>query len=312
MTPDDARRIIEDYLVTLRGRSLDCIEVAFFGGSFTGIPIEEQSAFLAVADEYKQAGLIDKIHMSTRPDYITTEILENLKRYHADVIELGVQSFDPEVLRASKRGHSAEDVERAAQLIHEYGFTLGIQLMIGLPCDSKEKCLESARRAVELKPAIARIYPTVVINETELADMYRAGTYKALTTGEAVDIAKDMYRILTDAGVQVIRVGLKNTDLINDGGPESQVLADYHPSFRQLMDSAIAREDIEKGMNELGDSVKAVELVASPLSFDALSGYRGSNREWFTRRFPGVKFTFVMDDSVPADNYIVCEIKVKE
>ncbi len=207
MTPDDARRIIEDYLVTLRGRSLDCIEVAFFGGSFTGIPIEEQSAFLAVADEYKQAGLIDKIHMSTRPDYITTEILENLKRYHADVIELGVQSFDPEVLRASKRGHSAEDVERAAQLIHEYGFTLGIQLMIGLPCDSKEKCLESARRAVELKPAIARIYPTVVINETELADMYRAGTYKALTTGEAVDIAKDMYRILTDAGVQVIRVG---------------------------------------------------------------------------------------------------------
>ncbi len=309
VTPEDARRTIEQYLMTLEGRGLDVIEVAFFGGSFTGIPLEEQSAFLAVADEYKQSGRIKKIHLSTRPDYINREILDNLKRHHTDIIELGVQSFDDEVLKKCKRGHTAKDVEQAARLIHEYGFTLGLQLMIGLPGDSKETCIESAKRAVELKPALARLYPTVVINETELADMYRAGTYTALSTAEAVDITKDMYRILTEAGVQVIRVGLKNTDLINDGGPESQVLADFHPSFRQLMDSAIAREDIERGMIEIGSNAKAVELVASPLSFDALSGYRGSNREWFTRRFPGVKFTFVMDDSVPADTYIVCEIK---
>ena len=305
VTPDDARKIIDQYLVTLEGRELDCIEVAFFGGSFTGIPIEEQSAFLAVADSYKQAGRIDKIHMSTRPDYISKGILDNLKRYHADVIELGVQSFDPEVLLVSKRGHSVEDVERAAKLIHEYGFTLGIQLMIGLPGDSKEKCLESARRAVALKPEIARLYPTVVINETELADMYRAGTYKALTTEEAVDITKDMYRILTGGGVQVIRVGLKNTDLINDGGPESQVLADYHPSFRQLMDTAIAREDIERGMAELRSAARQVELAAAPQSFDALSGYHGANRKWLKEAYPEVEFTFTADATLPPDTYVV-------
>ncbi len=308
VTPEDARKTIEQYLTTLEGRNLNAIEVAFFGGSFTGIPIEEQTAFLEVADEYKQAGRINKIHMSTRPDYINREILDNLKLHHADIIELGVQSFNDEVLKKCKRGHTAKDVEEAAALIHEYGFTLGLQLMIGLPGDSKESCIESAKRAVSLKPAIARLYPTVVINETELADMYRAGTYRALTTAEAVDITKDMYRILTEAGVQVIRVGLKNTDLINEGGPQSQVLADYHPSFRQLMDSAIAREDIERGMLEIGPDVSAVELIASPLSFDALSGYRGSNREWFMKTYPGVHFTFVMDDSVPADTYIVCTL----
>ena len=110
VTPEDARRTIETYLPTLQGRNLETIEVAFFGGSFTGIPLDEQSAFLAVAREYKDAGLIDKIHMSTRPDYIDRCILDNLRNYDADTIELGVQSFDPDVLKASDRGHTADDV----------------------------------------------------------------------------------------------------------------------------------------------------------------------------------------------------------
>ena len=110
VTPADAENIIETQLATLEGRGLETIEAAFFGGSFTGIPMEEQSAFLAVAKKYKDAGRIDKIHMSTRPDYIDEDILDNLRRYGADVIELGVQSFDPEVLAASNRGHTVEDV----------------------------------------------------------------------------------------------------------------------------------------------------------------------------------------------------------
>ncbi len=112
VSPEDVHNLIEQYLPTLEGRSLETLELAFFGGSFTGIPMEEQSAFLEVASYYKKRGLIDKIHMSTRPDYINTEILDNLKRFDADIIELGVQSFDQEVLDASRRGHSIKDVQR--------------------------------------------------------------------------------------------------------------------------------------------------------------------------------------------------------
>ena len=148
VTPDDVKNIIETYLPTLSGRGLEEIELAFFGGSFTGIPLEDQSAFLQVAKEYKDRGLIDKIHMSTRPDYITREILDNLKKYDADIIELGVQSFAPDVLEASNRGHKVEDVYEACELIKKYGFDLGIQLMIGLPGDSPEKCIFSAQEAV--------------------------------------------------------------------------------------------------------------------------------------------------------------------
>ncbi len=303
VTPADAEKIIEEYLATLEGRGLLSIEVAFFGGSFTGIPMEEQSAFLAVAKKYKDSGRIDAIHLSTRPDYINREILDNLRAYGVDVIELGVQSFDEEVLRLSKRGHSAADVEEACRLIHEYGFTLGIQLMVGLPGDSREACIESAKKAVALGPSIARIYPTVVIEGTELADMYKAGAYKALSTEEAVDISKDMYRILAGAGVNVIRIGLKNTDIINDGGPDSAVLADYHPSFRQLVESELAREAMEaavaqafpEGAPPAGTKMRC---FAAPRLVSALSGYRGRNRRDIAERYPGLDPAFLPDPSL--------------
>ena len=130
---EDVRNIIEQYLPTLSGRGLDTIEVAFFGGSFTGIPLEQQNDYLDVAYAYKKQGLIDKIHMSTRPDYIDKRILDNLSRFSVDTIELGVQSFDDEVLKTCRRGHTADDVYRACELIKSYG-TLPVSCRIpGLP-----------------------------------------------------------------------------------------------------------------------------------------------------------------------------------
>lgn len=128
VTPEDVINIIEEYLPTLEGRGLEEIELAFFGGSFTGIPLDDQSAFLEIAKRYKDSGRIQKIHLSTRPDYIDEIILDNLKKYDVDVIELGVQSFDEEVLRLSERGHDIHAVYTACEMIREYGFVLGIQL----------------------------------------------------------------------------------------------------------------------------------------------------------------------------------------
>ena len=319
VTPEDVKNLIERYLPTLQGRGLETIEVAFFGGSFTGIPMEEQSAFLAVAKEYKDKGLIHKIHMSTRPDYIDRRILDNLKKYDADIIELGVQSFDPQVLAASNRGHKAEDVYRACDLIKEYGFELGIQLMIGLPEDSLEKCIFSVKEAARIGPSIARLYPTIVLNDTELYNMYMSGTYKPMTTEEAVAVTKEMYKILDDAGINIIRVGLKSTDLITEGGEVRGHT--YHPAFRQLVEGEIAREQLEAQLQKLlGESVQALETKPGPpeaqsfaflsngVSFSNMIGNSRANRIYFEGKYPHLKIRFKKDSSLEDGRYVVVKL----
>lgn len=324
VTPEDVRNTIEQYLPTLTDRGLETIEVAFFGGSFTGIPIHEQSAFLEVAREYKRRGLIDKIHMSTRPDYITPEILDNLKKYDADTIELGVQSFDDEVLAASGRGHSVSAVYEACELIKKYGFELGIQLMIGLPADSPEKCIRSARETVGIGPSIARLYPTIVLEDTALYEMHRAGTYRPLTTEEAVAITKEMYRILDEAGINIIRVGLKSTDLISGSGNGNDHTTGhtYHPAFRQLVEGELAKEALEAQLEELiagrysasdtlpgtacHDTVLSgttVVFSSSRESFSNMVGNGGCNRKYFQGRYPDLNFRFSVDDRLPRNTY---------
>ena len=301
VTPADARNIIDSYLPTLEGRGLETIEVAFFGGSFTGIPMEDQSAFLAVAQEYKSKGLIDKIHMSTRPDYINEEILDNLIKYEADIVELGVQSFDPKVLVASNRGHSVEDVYRACDLIKSYGLELGIQLMIGLPQDSLESCLYSAKETVRMEPSIARLYPTVVLNDTELLRMYERGEYEPLSTDEAVAITKEMYKIIASAGIKIIRVGLKSTDLINDSDSDQNqtVGHTYHPAFRQLVEGEIAREDLEAQLLPyISKNAASAAFYSNGVSFSNMIGNSRRNKEYFAGKYPDIRISFKVDDSL--------------
>lgn len=304
VTPEKAHNIIETYLPTLTGRSLDVIEIAFFGGSFTGLPILEQSAFLAVASEYKQRGIIDRIRLSTRPDYINNTILDNLKCFDVDIIELGVQSFDPAVLAASNRGHNPEAIYEACSLIQEYGFELGIQLMIGLPEDSPAKCLYSARETVKIKPSMARLYPTVVLNGTELKRMYLMGTYRPLSTDEAVAITKEMYKILADAGINIIRVGLKSTDLITSSGHGGETVGHtYHPAFRQLVEGEIAKESLEKQLQNLlknhpTDFAKTnIVFACNGTSFSNMVGNSGCNKKYFKKKYPHLTIRFTVDES---------------
>lgn len=175
----DVVNIIEEYLPTI-DKKTSTVEVSFFGGTFTGISIEKQKELLSVAKEYKDKGLIDKIRMSTRPDYIDRKILEHLKEYDVDIIELGVQSLDEDVLKKSGRGHTVEDVYEASRLIKEYGITLGHQMMLGLPGDTFEKDIETTKRIIEMKPSLCRIYPSLVIKDTSMEKMLNMGIYKQL------------------------------------------------------------------------------------------------------------------------------------
>lgn len=308
VTVEDVKNIAETYLSTLENMKVETIEMAFFGGSFTGIPIEKQSQYLEVAYDYKSKGIIDKIHLSTRPDYINREILDNLKKYSVDVIELGVQSFDPEVLALSKRGHTVDQVYEAVSLLKEYGFTFGIQLMIGLPGDTLEKSIESAKAAADLKPDLARLYPTVVLEDTELAQMYRDGIYPGLTEDEAVARCKEMYKILFDAGVNIMRVGLKSTDLVTN---DSDLGGNYHPAFRQLVEGEIAKDVIENEIVKLlkisaenaSQEVLTLTIAAHPKSFNNMIGHKGANKKHFEEKYPQIQIKYVNDSALPIGIY---------
>ena len=302
---DSVRATIEEWLSTLevkrRSGDLECLEVAFYGGSFTGLDIEEQSMYLAVAKEFLEAGRIDGVHLSTRPDYIDEVILDNLKAYGVKTIEIGVQSFDDEVLRKSNRGHDAAAVYKAAELIKSYGFNLGIQLMIGLPGDSLESCIYSAKEAARLQPSLARLYPTIVLDDTKLLEMYESGEYQALSREEAILRTKEMYKILDAAGIYIMRVGLKSTDIIGDGGAING--GTYHPAFRQLVESAIARDKIEPQLDEITEG--RVDISSSPAWFSNLIGNGGENKKRWADKYPALNIKYCVDESLEDGEFSV-------
>lgn len=297
--PVNVIKEIETYLSTLRDADLDTLEIAFFGGSFTGIPIEKQSEYLKIAKDYKDKGIVDKIHLSTRPDYINEEILDNLKKYSVDVIELGVQSFDDEVLKLSNRGHDSKIVYEASKLIKDYGFTLGIQLMVGLPGDTLERDIYSAKETVKISPSIARIYPTVVIQDTVLYDMAKNEIYTPLSQEDAIQRTRKMYEILDDAGINIIRVGLKSSDIISD---EGDILGGtFHPAFRQLVEGEIAKEILEPQFEDGKDYV----IYGNSKWINNAAGNKGKNRKYWQEKYPRSTFTFKTDDNLKDKEYVV-------
>ena len=224
-------------------------QLAFYGGSFTAIPETDQEILLATANEYVQRGLIDSIRLSTRPDAIDGEVLQRLKKYHVETVELGAQSLDDRVLLLSGRGHTAEDVCRASQLLREGGFKVIIQMMTGLPGDTEEKCISTADRIIALKPDGVRIYPTVIIRDTALYDLWKCGKYREHTVEEAVSICARLLPRFEAAGIPIIRLGLNPTDDLSAGGA---VAGAYHPALGELVKSRIV-------LNRLIEELKGVK-----------------------------------------------------
>ena len=227
--------IRDRYLETLPKNSKK--EVAFFGGTFTGISMKLQEEYLKTTFEYIKRGDISGIRLSTRPDCINDEIVTQLKKYGVTAVELGVQSLDEEVLLATERYYPVDIVEEACKIIKKYGIELGIQLMVGLPKSSDKSDYETAVKALSMKPDMVRIYPTLVIKNTKMEKMFLAGEYAPLTMDEAVARVRKIYALVESNNIKVIRVGLQpSEDLREDGvvlgGP-------FHPAFRELVETEI-------------------------------------------------------------------------
>ena len=192
VTAKDVKDIIEEYLKSFKDKD-SYKEIAFFGGSFTGIKREKQEELLKEAYEYVKNKQVDSIRLSTRPDYIDKEELKFLKKYGVKTIELGVQSTNDYILKKCKRGHTFEDVKNASKLIRRFGFKLGHQIMIGLPESTKLDELKTAKDLAKLKPKIVRLYPVLVIKNTELEKDYLNKKYEPLNVTQAVERCKELY-----------------------------------------------------------------------------------------------------------------------
>lgn len=215
----------------------DEVEIAFFGGSFTGIDREDMIYLLSLAKEYIDRGMAYAIRLSTRPDYIDGEILDILEKYRVTDIELGLQSMSDKVLLASKRGHTAADGERACKMIKERGFNLVGQMMIGLPESTPELEVMTAERLVSLGCDGARIYPTVVFCATGLSEMMNRGEYIPLGLEDGISRSCDALEVFVDAGVPVIRLGLCASDnLFADG---VMIGGGYHSAMGELVYSEL-------------------------------------------------------------------------
>ena len=274
----DVNGIIEYYLSNFKEHDKK-VEVAFFGGSFTGIDVNIQEELLSAAYEFIKKARIDSIRISTRPDYINQDILNLLKKYNVKTIELGVQSANDFVLQKARRGHTFEDVKKASKLIRKNGFILGHQMMVGLPESSQKDEIETAKKLIKLKPKIVRIYPVLVIKGTKLADDYLEGTYKPNTLEQAVETSAILLKMFNKKKIDVIRIGLQSTDEIcNPENENSQVVAGpYHPAFRQLVESRICYDEFSKKIRDLNNKVKVVKVNVNGNMINNFVGHKKEN-----------------------------------
>ena len=277
VTKEDVKEIIEEHLKYIKKDSK--VEVAFFGGSFTGIEEEKQEELLSAAYEYIRQKKVENIRISTRPDYIDKKILKRLKKYKVKTIELGVQSANDYILKKAGRGHTFSDVEKASKLIRWYGFNLGHQMMVGLPESTTVDEINTAKQLIKLKPKMVRIYPVLVIKNTKLEKDYNNGKYKPLTVTQAVEVCKELVKLFTKKNIEVIRIGLQPTDTITDPENEkSEVVAGpFHPAFRQLVESGMWYDVIVEKIKQLNTKVKEVVVTVNPIDVNNVIGQRKDN-----------------------------------
>ncbi len=264
-----------DRAVEVALKSIGCNEgeIAFFGGSFTAIDISYMISLLERAYTYVEKGLFKGIRISTRPDCIDEEVLDILARYGVTAIELGCQSMDDEVLLLNKRGHTENDVINAAKLIKEKGFELGLQMMTGLYGDNDEKSVKTAEKIIALCPDTVRIYPTVVLEGTDLCELYRKGVYLPQTVDEAAELSKSLLLMFEENGIRVIRLGLHSGGNVEEGF----VAGPYHPAFREICESKIYFDNVLNQIEEKGIMGGNIGITVGTSFVSMLVGQKKAN-----------------------------------
>ncbi|MBQ8296681.1 MAG: radical SAM protein [Ruminococcus sp.] len=290
-TAQEVREICEKALA--EARSPENTEIAFFGGSFTAIPRGYMLELLEAVQDFIGEGKFRGIRISTRPDCISEEILTVLKKYGVTAIELGAQSMSNKVLEANDRGHTAEDVVNASTLIREYGFELGLQMMIGLYKSTGDDEFETVDKITGICPDTVRIYPVVILEGTKLSELYREGEYTTFSFDEAVEMSAIAMMRFESGGIRVIKCGLHASEFVE----KDMVGGFYHPAFRELCEGLIYRWRIEEIIGyETGEGFDFV-IAVNPSCISKALGHKKSNAEYFRKQ--GINIKIIGDENIP-------------
>jgi len=284
-TPEEVLQTIRQHLSTIPDPG-SITEIGFFGGTFTGLPLNTQEMYLNLVRPFLKEGSVSGIRLSTRPDYITFGILDHLQKYQVTTIELGAQSMHDVVLRSSFRGHSSAETEKSASMIKKRGFSLGLQMMIGLPGDSEDTDRLTVEKFIEMEADFVRVYPVLVIRGTPLETLFKSGEYRPLTLEEAVSRAKNVLQVFDLHSIPVIRMGLHPSDgLLNH---TDLVAGPFHPSFREFVLTSIWYDRILGSINGIVN--RKITITVNPSDLNHAIGYYGRNRNALLERFEKVVF----------------------
>ncbi len=299
-------KTVDDALSSIDFKKTD-VQIAFFGGSFTGIERSLMTEILSRAEKYVKIGAVSSLRLSTRPDYINAEILGILSEYSVKTIELGIQSTSDRVLLASGRGHTAEDSKNASLLIKKYGFELVGQMMIGLPLSDLPSEIKTAEDIVKFGADAARIYPTVVFADTALEMLTLNGKYQPLEIKDAAKRSAKVYKIFNDNSVDVIRIGLCETDGLRS---EKKIGGAYHPALGELCMNEFYLLKITEKLAKLNlTGVSEIEILTAPRTLSQAIGQKKCNLTELSNKYPNIKITFSESITIPSKNV---EIKIKE
>ncbi|MDT8443614.1 MAG: radical SAM protein [Desulfuromonadales bacterium] len=256
-------------------------EIAFYGGTFTLLPSIQQNQYLTMAGRFVAFGQVAGIRISTRPDALDDRCIARLRASGVTTVEIGCQSFSDSVLKTAGRGHAAVDSISAVRRCLDAGLHVGVQLMPGLPGGDAVEALHSLQQALDLKPSFLRIYPTVVIDGTELADLWKSGGYQAWTLDETVNLCADMLLSCHQVEIPVIRLGLQADPQLDD----NLLAGPYHPAFGQLVRSRLWR----RALGHAG--LYSKKFCVNPHDLSDVMGHRNENRDWLKKISPAVCVT---------------------
>ena len=279
------------------------VEIAFFGGNFLGQPDDTVQVLLAEATKFVARGEVDSIRFSTRPDTIDRQRLELIRDFPVSTVELGVQSMDPGVLMTSRRGHSDWDTAHAVGLLKTCQYSIGVQMMIGLPGDEPELMMKTGQRIVDLEPDFVRIYPTLVIQGSPLAKWYQQGKYLPLSLKTAVSRVKDLYLLFQRAAIPVIRMGLQHAKEFDD--PETILAGPYHPAFGHLVFSEIFLERVRRVLESDKIQKEAVDIRVHPKNVSRMRGLNNENIRKLNQLFSPESIDILTDPGIAKNKLMI-------
>jgi len=303
-TPDQIRREIRRFLKYGK-RPSSTVQISFFGGNFLGLKPASIQRLLEVASEFVQNGTVDSIRFSTRPDTVCEKRLDLLTGFPVSTIELGVQSMEDRVLDLVERGHRAADTAAAAGRVKEKGYQLGLQMMVGLPGDSEEGAMETARRMAALAPDFVRIYPTLVLEGSPLADWFRSGRYRPMPLDACVTLVKRLYLFFRACHIPVIRIGLQASDGLN--AESGLVAGPYHPAFGHKVYAEIVLDAIVSTIQDLTGLPDTLVIAAHPRMVSRVQGLKKENLSHLKQTFHLEKVLLLQDPKLAKDHIRVAD-----